>query len=124
MTIPGGNEKLFQEVHKREELFSGPYIYLVPHIVFELREDFFSTRTFKVEVEKKKFVELNAGKCDAAIGGVHRKEGVVLIMGHNIRKNIMVENANIIDLAPTILQIMKVPIPSYMDGRVLEEIFI
>lgn len=126
MTIPGGNERLVQEVHRREELFSGPYLDLVPHIIFELREDFFYTSVSKFEVRKNEneFVLLNTGKREDAVGGIHRKEGIVLIMGPNIRKNIIVENANIIDLAPTILEIMKVPIPSYMDGRVLRQIFI
>ena len=39
------------------------------------------------------------------------------------QKNQEINSARIIDLAPTILHIMNVPIPNDMDGRVLNEIF-
>jgi hypothetical protein len=34
----------------------------------------------------------------------------------------MVENAHIMDLAPTILHLMELPVPADMDGRVLTEV--
>jgi len=43
--------------------------------------------------------------------------------GEGVKKMERIENVRIIDLAPTILHIMNVPIPNDMDGRVLTECF-
>jgi len=56
--------------------------------------------------------------------GTHRVEGMVIFHGENIRKNIQIEKAEIIDLLPTILAILQIPIPTRLDGKVLDEIFI
>jgi len=43
--------------------------------------------------------------------------------GKPIRRGVQCSPARLIDLAPTILQLLKLPIPSAMDGRVLTEVF-
>jgi len=48
---------------------------------------------------------------------------VLMVMGPGVKKGCRVVGARIIDLAPTILYAMGIPVPSYMDGRVLKEIF-
>ena len=53
-------------------------------------------------------------------GGNHRPNGVVFMKGPNIRKNFQLEDARIIDLAPTILHLSGVRVPDDMDGKVLE----
>lgn len=55
------------------------------------------------------------------VTGDHAKEGIFIMKGKNINKNKLIENASIIDIAPTILYLMKTTIPSDMDGRVLFE---
>jgi arylsulfatase A-like enzyme len=47
----------------------------------------------------------------------------LVIKGKNIKNNLRIQ-ANIVDLAPTVLSILDISLPSHMDGRVLEEIFI
>jgi len=44
-------------------------------------------------------------------------------MGGDVRKNMNIRNVSIVDLAPTILFVFGVPIPSDMDGRPLKELF-
>jgi len=55
--------------------------------------------------------------------GNHRRDGIVIMKGKNIKKDLIIENAEIIDIAPTILYLMGVPIPSDMDGKVLKDAF-
>jgi arylsulfatase A-like enzyme len=55
--------------------------------------------------------------------GSHRLEGVLIISGGPVRHGATPVNARIIDIAPTVLHLMGVPIPSDMDGRVLSEVF-
>ena len=51
--------------------------------------------------------------------GSHRLHGILIAHGPAIRGGQKVEGASILDLAPTILHLMEVPVPEDMDGRVL-----
>ena len=54
--------------------------------------------------------------------GTHRLDGIFMAMGDIIRQGEQIRNAQILDLAPTILYMLGQPIPDDMDGRVLIEI--
>jgi predicted AlkP superfamily phosphohydrolase/phosphomutase len=56
--------------------------------------------------------------------GAHRMEGILIAAGRHFKRNGEIGGARIIDLAPTILHMMGLPIPSDMDGRVLAELFL
>jgi len=53
--------------------------------------------------------------------GCHRLHGIFITWGAGIRSNETVGDARILDLAPTILHLMGLPVPDDMDGRVLSE---
>jgi hypothetical protein len=53
--------------------------------------------------------------------GSHRLDGVFMMAGGPVRKDFAFNGANIIDVAPTVLYLMGLPIPEDMDGRVLCE---
>jgi len=53
--------------------------------------------------------------------GCHRRDGIFIARGPEVRTGKMVESARILDLAPTILHLMGLPVPADMDGRVLTE---
>jgi hypothetical protein len=55
------------------------------------------------------------------ISGTHRLNGMVLFWGKGIRTSAKLKDAQIIDLAPTMLQLMGEPVPQDMDGRVLTQ---
>lgn len=57
-------------------------------------------------------------------GGNHRPNGIIFMKGSNIKSGFKIEGARIIDLAPTILYLMETPVPTDMDGRILEEAII
>ncbi|HZY45788.1 MAG TPA: alkaline phosphatase family protein [Anaerolineae bacterium] len=51
--------------------------------------------------------------------GCHRLYGIFIGNGAAFEKGVEVSSARIIDLAPTILHILNIPVPTDMDGRVL-----
>jgi predicted AlkP superfamily phosphohydrolase/phosphomutase len=53
--------------------------------------------------------------------GCHRRHGIFIARGPEVRPGDTVEGARILDLAPTILHLMGLPVPDDMDGRVLTE---
>lgn len=55
--------------------------------------------------------------------GYHEREGVVVLRGAGIRPGVRLKECTNLDLAPTVLHLLGLPIPGYMKGRVLEEAF-
>ena len=53
--------------------------------------------------------------------GCHRMHGIFIAWGANVRAGMTLSDASIMDLAPTILHLMDLPVPEDMDGRVLTE---
>jgi predicted AlkP superfamily phosphohydrolase/phosphomutase len=52
-------------------------------------------------------------------GGNHRPNGILFMKGDAIMTGQKLEGSRIIDLAPTILHLLGIPVPDDMDGRVL-----
>jgi predicted AlkP superfamily phosphohydrolase/phosphomutase len=56
--------------------------------------------------------------------GAHHKEGVLYAYGAPFKRGFTGPNAEIYDLAPTVLRAMNLPLPHPFDGRVLDELFV
>jgi len=54
---------------------------------------------------------------------MHSDYGVFLAVGPGIRKRHTVRGIDLADVSPTLLHMLGMPVPDYMDGRVLREIF-
>jgi predicted AlkP superfamily phosphohydrolase/phosphomutase len=57
------------------------------------------------------------------ISGDHHPEGIFIAAGKGIRRGFKLENASVLDMTPTMLALMGLPVGRDMDGRVLEEMF-
>lgn len=55
--------------------------------------------------------------------GCHRREGIFIAQGPDIQAGLTLPEADILDLAPTILHLLGEAVPQVMDGRVLAELF-
>ena len=54
--------------------------------------------------------------------GDHRMEGILIATGPAFRAGAAPDGADLLDIAPTVLQVLGVPVPADMDGRVLTEL--
>jgi predicted AlkP superfamily phosphohydrolase/phosphomutase len=113
---PVTGERLLSHVFKREDIYSGPYLDNAPDIIF-----FLSNGEYLADVQPAdKLFEEKHWRMGS---GTHRSEGIFIAYGTDINNGIRINNARIIDLAPTLLNMLDLPIPDDMEGRVLSEIF-
>ncbi|CAN5451374.1 hypothetical protein BH20ACI1_BH20ACI1_18290 [soil metagenome] len=55
--------------------------------------------------------------------GCHDPQGMLIIYGNGIRRGGKIEDVNNLDIAPTLLTILGLPVPTEMKGRILSEAF-
>lgn len=113
---PENNQPMIKHVYSREEIYAGPYLNEAPDLILVPRDDyeFFGMYGFTFS----HIVEPTFGN-----SGSHRPKGIFIALGKGIKSGIEIKDTSIMDLAPTILHIFGVPVPDYMDGKVLFEIF-
>jgi predicted AlkP superfamily phosphohydrolase/phosphomutase len=114
---PRTGERLVDRVYRREEIYSGPFLGRTPDLIVQPR-DWEYMAFGHADFGSNKLVESITG-----LSGHHRLDGIVILAGPGVKSNSPLENAAILDLAPTILHAMGVPVPEDLDGRVLSEAF-
>jgi predicted AlkP superfamily phosphohydrolase/phosphomutase len=105
---------LVGQVYRGRDIYSGPFVDRAPDLVFSPRD--------------WRFMVLGMGEFPSTswIGksvnrtGHHRMEGIFFLSGPGIKPGYVLQDASIVDVAPTTLALLRVPIPKSMDGCVLE----
>jgi predicted AlkP superfamily phosphohydrolase/phosphomutase len=115
---PRTGEAVVRSVHKREDLYSGEFAERAPDIVVWCHEMYKEGPLAAGPViGEVPFDELQQ------VPGSHDEKGIFLAMGPGISKGTVLAGARLIDVPPTILHAMELPVPSDMDGRVLTDAF-
>jgi predicted AlkP superfamily phosphohydrolase/phosphomutase len=112
------NRKIDIEIFKKEEIYHGKYLDQAPDVLILMNKG--ETRIDCSFGHGGLFTHDLTIVRDNAI---HRMEGILLVKGPGIKKGVRMDQARIIDIAPTILYMMGSPIPSDMDGKVLTSAF-
>jgi predicted AlkP superfamily phosphohydrolase/phosphomutase len=129
---PETGEPVVEKAYRREEVYSGPYVELAADIVPKWAQHkgySFAYRSSAKAPAGKWIEQVDPRKPEnerffAGKSGTHRDDGIFLACGAGtVREGLTVNSARIIDLAPTILHLLDVPVPEDLDGRVLEEVF-
>ncbi len=55
--------------------------------------------------------------------GTHTPDGILVLHGPGVRKGVLLETADIVDVVPTLLTAWGLPVPDACDGRVLQAAF-
>lgn len=125
LTDPLTGQKLVENVLRGHEVYAGPHAHHAPDLVILWKDyrywgrgryDFDDLEVFRRR-PKWDFSEL-------PLTCTHRMNGLVFLAGPNIRAGHMLTGARIVDVTPTLLAALGLPIPDYMDGRVLHEAFV
>jgi len=106
-------KNVITRVFKKEEVYHGKYTYWAPDILIEsaygYRLQLWNTRNKVIDYTRRRTFQSIMG--------------IFAIKGSGIKSGKEIKGAKIIDLMPTILHILNVPIPADIDGKVLMEIF-
>jgi predicted AlkP superfamily phosphohydrolase/phosphomutase len=115
LRLPDG-APLVEHIWKKEELYHGAHLAEAPDILFLPRN--LETIAFgDFEFGSNKVIEPSYG-----VSSSHRMNGILIASGADVKNAGEFRGAQLIDLAPTILHLMGLPVPTDMDGRVLTEI--
>jgi predicted AlkP superfamily phosphohydrolase/phosphomutase len=106
-----------QAVYRREQLYGGPFLDLLPDLVFDLGDGPYLASDAPLAAQVLEPLARDY------LQGRHRSVGIFVAAGPDIREGERIEGAQIIDVAPTVLYALGLPIPADMDGRPLVEIF-
>lgn len=110
---PDTGAPVIERAYRREEIYNGPFLSQLPDVVFSLDgQPFLASDDASVGPILERIPRNH-------LGGRHKPDGIFLALGANIREGGAIEGARIIDVAPTILYAMGLPIPKDMDGKVL-----
>jgi predicted AlkP superfamily phosphohydrolase/phosphomutase len=113
---PFTEKKIVTEVYKGEKIYHGNMASNAPDIVF-IPDDMSVMGKGAYQFLSNKNISKTQNQT-----GHHRMDGIFFAEGPEINKNSVVKGAHIMDLAPTILYLLDLPILDSMDGKVLDEI--
>ena len=106
---------VFERIYKKNEIYSGEYVKNAPDIILKLND--YSTNILR-DYPFRKNILLKSISPD----GCHHPEGIIAAYGKDIVQGKKI-TASIMDITPTILYNMGIPIRTHMDGIVHKEIF-
>ncbi len=120
ITDPENNNRIVEKIYSSNEIFHGPKMHLMPDIIVKPAPGY--TFTGDYSHSSRELFAVVTKENDFHIG-THHADGILIAAGENIRKQSEISNAGLLDMAPTILTCLGLPIPSQMDGSVLQEMF-
>ena len=121
------------KVDRKEDLFSGPFVREATDLYISFREGFFCIPfegTFKKDIFTVCPKDIVTGSKEEQVSGHHvailtAARGILIIKGPDIRR--IPEggrDVRIIDLTPTLLYLLGVPIPEHMDGSLIRDFIV
>ncbi len=105
LTDPDSGEKLVQRAYRREELYSGPYLEQAADLILAPVDGYDP----KGALWKPHFTHK-----DQAMVGMHTYDDAFLYVPNH---SLPTDGLSILDMMPTILQLLDVPLPPGLDGR-------
>lgn len=115
---PVTRQPLVKEIYRREELISGPYTDRVPDILMLLE----TSVLCRTEISSSVWGETTEADLHE-LSGDHDLYGIFAASGPDVCPKGFINEANLLDVAPTMLASLGEAIPENMDGRAMEDIF-
>jgi predicted AlkP superfamily phosphohydrolase/phosphomutase len=120
LTDPETGQNIVRQVHRREDLYHGPFLEKAPDLVIEWVDYAYWGRANYDQpdlpiVEAQRHFDFS----DQPLSGSHRPNGMLIAAGPGIRAAGEISGARLVDMAPTIMKLLNVAPPEALDGRIL-----
>jgi len=114
-------EKIVEKIYDTREIYHGDHTSDAPDLVIAFKRGYEPNLWRNDAIEQVRPIEKKTVRTGSH-SGLLAQRGILVISGNGIKEKFRSE-ANIVDVAPTILHISGIPIPRDIDGRVLKEVF-
>lgn len=122
---PATHEGVVKNVYRREQIYTGPHVSRAPDLIVQWTDaGYHSVQRFGKSEDGVFSDELNLHQTNVRFTGHHRMEGIFAASGKGVKPDSSIRGARIIDIAPTVLYLLGLPVPSDMDGHILEDAFL
>jgi predicted AlkP superfamily phosphohydrolase/phosphomutase len=115
--------RVIGHIHYAPDIYNGPFVSLAPDLILEAAYSSQnpSSHNYGIGLRFEAIHQRRVGS-SFPLTGRHTHEGIFIAHGPGIQPDIKIEGAHLMDLAPTILHLLGLPVPADMDGQVLLEI--
>jgi len=108
---PQSGSRLFSAVYAREAVFSGPSVRRIPHIILVPSAPcWMDHEVAGAPVEVRTHID-------------HSLRGMAVLYGEDVKPKTRLKDASLLDITPTILHYLGLPVDSRIDGKPLLEAF-
>jgi predicted AlkP superfamily phosphohydrolase/phosphomutase len=119
---PRTGRTLIRNVYRRDEIYQGPFVKSAPDLTLDWWEkDSFVAKPSFPEDRAEPVVQIRTEgiREGSEWSGTHTRDGVLLLKGTPFQSGGTVKDGRMMDVAPTLLHVLGLPVPDDMDGRVL-----
>jgi predicted AlkP superfamily phosphohydrolase/phosphomutase len=113
---PDTGEPVLDAALRREEVYEGTELHRLPDVLLDFGERPYLAADRLAAPGLIERLPASGG------GGRHRRHGVILATGPGVPAG-RIEGATVLDVCPTVLHAMRLPVPDDVDGHVLTELF-
>jgi len=90
-----------------------------PDLVVDLREHGYALANHVAGSQPAEILPGRLFSINSGTGGTHTMDAVFAAAGPTMEPRLAIDNASLVDIAPTVLHLMGLPIPGDMDGKVM-----
>lgn len=116
---PITGQKVIGQIYDKEDLFWGPQTHRAPDIL-GLENPGFLFLSWHPTEDGRIFFEKDDPIFERVFSGYHLMNGVLIMAGKNVQSGVNNYQAQLMDIAPTVLYLLGEPVPEEMDGRILD----
>jgi predicted AlkP superfamily phosphohydrolase/phosphomutase len=118
LSDPASGQPVISQLLEREQLYRGPQTKRGPQIL-GLESDGYLIWNWYPTEDGETFPSWDNPRYEKLLTGFHRLNGVLIMAGANVQQGIHRFDAQLMDIAPTLLYLLDEPIPENMDGKIL-----
>ena len=112
---PDTGQAIVRAAYRREDIFQGPFVDEFPDIILVLNPDYIGARSLAGNSLVEPHTPTRSGE--------HRSEGIFIARGPSLRPNMRLEDLRLMDMPPTLLHTLGLPVPESFDGQVVRDVF-